>query len=148
MPDYATDDTCIFCKIVAGDIPCHKLHEDDLVLAFLDIGPLSRGHTLIIPKHHAVTIDQLPDASAAACMAIAPRLCRAIVEVTGATGWNILQNNGRIAGQAVDHVHFHIIPRQDDDGLGYRWPAGTLNQEDAKALVSEIATAFAHRASG
>ena len=132
------DPNCIFCKIAAGQIPCHKLYEDDQVLAFLDIGPLCEGHTLIIPKAHYVTIDQMPADLAAACMAVVPSLSRAIVAATGAEGWNVLQNNGQISGQAVDHVHVHIIPRRSGDGLGYRWPAGQLTDEDAKRLTEAV----------
>ena len=129
---------CIFCKIVAGQIPCYKLHEDQQALAFLDVGPLSRGHCLIIPKTHYATIDQMPIEQVQACTGLIPALSRAITAAVGVRDWNILQNNGRLAGQAVDHVHFHIIPRQADDGLGFRWPAGKLEGEDAKKLVEAI----------
>ena len=129
---------CIFCKIIAGQIPCHKLYEDDDVLAFLDIGPLSRGHCLIIPKEHYTTIDQMPAGLASACAAVLPRLSQAVVTATGAAGWNVLQNNGAIAGQEVSHVHFHIIPRSEGDGLGYRWPAGLLDSDTAEELVTAI----------
>lgn len=132
---------CIFCKIVAGEIPSHKVYEDDRVLGFLDVGPLSRGHTLVIPREHYETIDRMPDELAAACMAVVPRLSRAIVAATGAAGWNVLQNNHRVAGQAVNHVHVHIIPRSEGDGLGYRWPAGKLDEQEAKALREAIAAA-------
>lgn len=132
------DANCIFCKIIAGQIPCHKLYEDDRVLAFLDIGPLSQGHCLIIPKEHYTTIDQMPADLACACAAVLPKLSKAIITATGAAGWNVLQNNGAIAGQEVNHVHFHIIPRTDDDGLGYRWLAGTLDGDTAKQLIKAI----------
>jgi len=133
---------CIFCKIVAGDIPCHKLYEDDKVLAFLDVGPLSRGHCLVIPKAHHETLDELPDDLAAACASVLPRLSRAVKSATGVKDWNILQNNGRLSGQAVDHVHFHIIPRVADDGLGFRWPAGKLENQDAATLIKAITSAL------
>lgn len=133
-----SDADCIFCKIVAGQIPCHKLYENDCVLAFLDIGPLSRGHCLVIPKEHYTTIDQMPADLASACAAVLPKLSKAIVTATGAAGWNVLQNNGAIAGQEVNHVHFHIIPRADGDGLGYRWLAGTLDGDTAKQLIKTI----------
>ncbi len=132
------DSDCIFCKIVAGEIPCHKLYEDADVLAFLDIGPLSEGHCLIIPKKHYEMIDEMPDELAAACGRIVPRLSRAVRDVTGVVGWNVLQNNHQIAGQVVGHVHIHIIPRREGDGLGYRWPAGKLDDETAKRLKEEI----------
>ncbi len=129
---------CIFCKIVEGVIPCHKLYEDDTVLSFLDIGPLSRGHCLVIPKTHYPTLDEVPPAVAGACASVLPRLGRAVIETTGAPGWNVLQNNGVVAGQEVGHVHFHIIPRQDGDGLGYRWLADKLDTAVAAQLVEQI----------
>ena len=133
---------CIFCKIVAGDIPCHKVYEDDHVLAFLDIGPLSHGHTLIVPKTHHPTLDQVPDDVAAACGAIVPRLARAILRATGATAWNLLQNNGPDAGQEVEHVHFHIIPRESDDNLGFRWHTKSLDSDAALNLKVAISDAL------
>jgi histidine triad (HIT) family protein len=138
MPTHPTDPSCVFCKIAAGQIPCHRVYEDEHALAFLDIGPLSPGHTLVIPKAHYAMIDQMPEALVAACMTLVPRLSRAVLAATGATAWNVLQNNGQIAGQAVPHVHFHIIPRREGDGLGYRWPAGKLDPAEAKGLVDAI----------
>ena len=93
---------------------------------------------MIIPKEHYTTIDQMPADLASACAAILPKLSKAIITATGATGWNVLQNNGVIAGQEVGHVHFHIIPRAEGDGLGYRWLAGTLDGDIAKRLVTAI----------
>lgn len=135
---HPADPNCIFCKIVAGQIPCWKLHEDEQVLSFLDIGPLSRGHCLIIPKAHHVTLETVSEELAAACTRVAPRLGRAVRDVTGTAGWNLLQNNGTVAGQVVMHVHFHIIPRVEGDGLGFRWPAGKLDAEAAQRLQAEI----------
>jgi len=124
-------------KIIAGEIPCHRVYEDDKVLAFLDVSPLSRGHTLIIPKEPAVTIDQLSDDSAAAIGRVLPRISRAVLR---ATAFNILQNNGASAHQAVMHVHFHIIPKYaDGSGLGVGWPARQLNAEEGKQLAATIA---------
>lgn len=133
---------CIFCRIVAGEIPCHKVLETDRVLAFLDIGPLADGHTLVIPKAHAATLDELPEADATACMAVIPTLSRAIVEATGCPAWNLLQNNGPLAGQEVDHVHFHLIPRHADDGLGYRWLSSELDPTRAASLLEAIKSAL------
>lgn len=137
-----SDPNCIFCKIVAGDIPCHKLYEDENVLSFLDVAPLSRGHCLIIPKAHYATIDQLPAELSSACASVIPLISQAVIRATGAAGWNVLQNNGQISGQAVDHVHFHIIPREEGDELGFRWPAGSLDNEAAKNLVAHITAAI------
>src|SRR5262245_61708256 len=112
----------VFSKILRGEIPSHKVYEDDLVLAFLDVNPLSQGHILVIPKEPAVTLDQLSDESSAAIGRVLPRLCRALKQVTGVEAYNVLENNGTGAHQAVFHVHFHIIPKPDaDQGLGIRW---------------------------
>jgi histidine triad (HIT) family protein len=129
----------IFGRIIAGSIPCHKVYEDAQVLAFLDIAPLSRGHTLVIPKEPAATLDQLSDEAAAALGRVLPRICRAVMAVTGVTEYNVLENNGPGAHQVVPHVHFHIIPKPDSSaGLGIRWPAGQLGA-DAAQLANELA---------
>lgn len=128
----------VFSKILRGELPCHKVYEDDRVLAFLDIMPLSRGHLLVIPKEPAETVDQLSDESAAAIGRVLPRLARAVMKVSGATAYNILQNNGAAAHQAVFHVHFHIIPKHaDGSGLGIGWKASPL--VDGPALAQAIA---------
>jgi len=130
----------IFTKILNGEVPCHKVYEDDKVLAFLDIMPLSEGHTLIIPKEPAETIDRLSDDSAAAIGRVLPRIARAVLEETGAKHYNVLQNNGRPAHQAVLHVHFHIIPkREDGSGLGIGWDPGQLDQEKGADLAKRLA---------
>jgi histidine triad (HIT) family protein len=129
----------IFGKIIAGTIPCHKIYEDAQVLAFLDIAPLSRGHTLVIPKEPAATLDQLSDEAAAALGRVLPRICRAVIAVTGVREYNVLENNGVGAHQAVPHVHFHIIPKPDAAaGLGIRWPMGPLDG-DAAQLAQQLA---------
>jgi histidine triad (HIT) family protein len=130
----------IFAKIIAGSVPCHKVYEDDRVLAFLDIGPLSKGHTLVIPKEPAVTLDQLSDESAAAIGRVLPRICRAVLKATGAYAFNVLQNNQALAHQAVMHVHFHIIPKYDDGpGLGIGWKPGKLDGAEGAQLAEAIA---------
>jgi len=128
----------IFDKILAGEIPCHRVYEDDHVLAFLDIGPLSEGHTLVIPKERKAHLHELSDEAAAALGRVLPRLCRAVLRVTGATAYNILQNNGAAAHQAVFHVHFHIIPKVGTKGLGISWPAGSVDHGAAAALAQRI----------
>ncbi|MEZ4410452.1 MAG: HIT family protein [Polyangiales bacterium] len=134
----------IFGRILRGEVPCHKVYEDDRVLAFLDVGPLSRGHTLVIPKEPAETLDALSDESAAAIGRVLPRLCRAVMQVTGCAAYNVLQNNGPLAHQAVFHVHFHIIPKPDvERGLGVDWPAEKLDGEEGAALAKAIAAALA-----
>ncbi len=129
----------IFAKIIAGQIPCHKVYEDEHVLAFLDINPLSRGHTLVVPKEPAETLDRLSDEAAAALGRVLPRLCRAVLEVTGVSEYNVLENNGAGAHQAIRHVHFHIIPKPNTrEGLGIGWPAGSLESADGTALAHRI----------
>ncbi len=136
----------IFSKIIRGEIPCHKVHEDAHTLAFLDIGPLSEGHTLLIPKEEAATLDELSEESAAAIGRALPRLCRAVCEAVGAKAYNVLQNNGADAHQAVFHVHFHIIPRFPDrevgGGLGIQWRPGELDQTKAAQLAEKIGGAL------
>lgn len=129
----------IFAKILRGEIPSHKIYEDDHVLAFLDVMPIARGHTLVIPKEPAETLDKLSDEAAAAIGRVLPRISRAVLAATGATAFNVLQNNGPLAHQAVFHVHFHIIPKLDETtGLGIGWPAGKL--EEGAALAKAIAS--------
>jgi histidine triad (HIT) family protein len=133
----------IFSRILSGEIPCHKVYEDDLVLAFLDVGPLSEGHTLVIPREEAERLDELSDESAAAIGRVLPRISRAVLRATGATDFNILQNNGAVAHQAVFHVHFHIIPKfADGSGLGIGWPANSLDDEHGRQLAEKIAGAI------
>jgi histidine triad (HIT) family protein len=132
----------IFAKIIAGQIPCHKVYEDEKVLAFLDINPLTRGHTLVVPKEAAETLDRLSDESAAAVGRVLPRLCRAVIQATGVAEYNVLENNGAGAHQAVRHVHFHIIPKPNrGEGLGVGWPAQTLDHKEAADLVMRIRAA-------
>jgi histidine triad (HIT) family protein len=128
----------VFDKILRGELPAHRVYEDDAVLAFLDIHPLSPGHTLVIPKERKVHLHELSEASSAALGRVLPRICRAVLKATGASAYNILQNNGASAHQAVMHVHFHIIPRIDAQGLGIGWKPGALSNADAKSLLSRL----------
>lgn len=137
----------IFARILDGEIPCHSVYEDEHVLAFLDVGPLSRGHTLVIPRERKAHLHELSDDSAAAIGRVLPRLCRAVMKATGATDYNILQNNGTTAHQAVMHVHFHVIPKSGSDrggdggaGLDIEWRAGRL--EDGAELAQAIRAAL------
>ncbi|EEY21319.1 hit family protein [Verticillium alfalfae VaMs.102] len=127
--------SCIFCKIVKGEIPCFKLFESDKTLAYLDINPLSRGHALVIPKHHGAKLTDIPDDH---LMEILP-VVKKLVNATGAVDYNILQNNGRAAHQMVDHVHFHMIPKPNEtEGLGIRWPQQQTDMDKLKALFEEL----------
>ena len=132
----------IFDKILAGEIPCYRVYEDDHVLAFLDIGPLSPGHTLLIPKERRAHLHALSEESGAAIGRVLPRLCRAVMKATGATAYNVVQNNGVAAHQQVMHVHFHIIPRLGEQGLGMAWTPGTLEPAEADRLGERIRSAM------
>jgi len=135
----------IFDKILSGEIGCHRVYEDEHTLAFLDIAPLAPGHTLVIPKEAREYLHQLSDEAAAALGRALARVARAVLAATGAEHYNVLQNNGESAHQAVPHVHFHIIPRLGDQGLGIEWNGGTL--EDAEGLLQRMHTALAQNES-
>ena len=129
----------LFSRIIRGEIPCHRVYEDDHVLAFLDINPLSKGHTLVIPKEAVPTLDMMSDDSAAAVGRVLPRIARAVQKATGARAYNILQNNGAAAHQVILHVHFHIIPKFDDGGLDIDWDPKPADPDELKALREKIA---------
>ncbi len=126
---------CIFCKMIAGEIPVTTLYEDEHILAFLDIGPISDGHTLVIPRQHCENVDQCPPQVLAQTASRLGRIAQAVKEAMQADGYNVLCNNGRAAGQVVEHLHFHIIPRKQGDGVFNRWPA----YEYADGKIDEIA---------
>jgi histidine triad (HIT) family protein len=112
---------CIFCRIVAGEIPCHTIAEDELTLAFLDIHPLSRGHTLVIPRRHSATIlDATPD-DLAAVARMSRHVASGLDQALQPDGISVFQNNGTAAGQDVFHYHTHLVPRWDNDGIAGPW---------------------------
>ncbi len=131
-----SDGPTIFDRILDGEIPCHRLYEDEHVLAFLDVSPLSQGHALVIPKERKPFLHQLSDESGAAIGRALPRVARAVLAATGAEHYNVLQNNGAPAHQAVFHVHFHIIPKFEGRGLGIQWDASSL--QDGEILAASI----------
>lgn len=132
----------IFDKILAGEIPCHRVHEDEHTLAFLDIAPLAPGHTLVIPKQARAYLHELDDEFAAAIGRVLPRIARAVMAASGADAYNVLQNNGRGAHQAVFHVHFHVIPKLDGKGLGIGWVPGRLDSDEATRLLAAMHTSL------
>ncbi len=145
MAAEVPDPDCIFCKIIAGQIPSMTVLETKSVLAFMDIGPLAEAHLLVIPKRHHVRLDEMPEQEIRDIATLLPRLARVVVKVTEADGYNILQNNGQVAGQAVDHVHFHVIPRTQGDGLGYRWPSGSYEPGRAEEIHGRLLQALKAR---
>jgi len=137
-----SDPSCIFCKIIAGEIPCMRVFETDDLLSFLDIGPLAEGHLLVIPKQHYERLEDMPPAAVVVVTRHLPELGKTLMQVTGAAGYNILQNNGKASGQVVMHVHFHLIPRVAGDGLGYRWNATQYPKGRAEQLQQQILAAL------
>jgi histidine triad (HIT) family protein len=133
-----TDADCLFCRIVAGEIPAVRILEDEACLAFMDIGPLAGGHVLLIPKQHAATLDQMAPSTAGAMLRHLPSLTRAVQAATGCEGVNILQNNGPVAHQVVMHVHFHVIPRNAGDAFNFNWPAGTYAEGEIERIARGI----------
>ncbi len=134
-----SDPSCIFCKIIAGTIPCAKVYEDDTVLAFLDIGPLVRGHTLVIPKDHVATVMTAPADLMAAIGQRLPKISQAVLAATGASSCHVLLNNGPQALQSVAHLHYHILPRIPGDSFRIPWNVGNLDKQDAANLAATIA---------
>lgn len=136
MSDHAG---CVFCKIVRGELPAAKVLETEHALAVLDIGPLKPGHALLIPRAHHATLPELPDELAAATAALLPRLCRAVKAAARAEGLNVLVNVGPVAGQSVDHVHWHVIPRHAGDRVRWPWEPGRYEGDEMEAMRRAVA---------
>jgi diadenosine tetraphosphate (Ap4A) HIT family hydrolase len=149
-------DSCIFCKIIKGAIPSHKIIDTPMVYAFLDINPLSSGHVLIIPKFHAGRLHQIPDEYLSQILPNIKKVYNALKEASMDSNqtnakesnmeewgeelqYNILQNNGRMAHQEVDHVHFHLIPKRNNtEGLGIKWNTKTFTNEELANMALKI----------
>jgi histidine triad (HIT) family protein len=129
---------CIFCRIAKREIPCSKIYEDDRIFAFMDINPVAIGHLLVIPKAHSTEIASMSAGDLAALGVALGKLAPAVMKAVNAEGYNILNNRGAAAGQAVDHVHFHIIPRKTGDGRGYRWITLSCGEGEIAKVAAEI----------
>jgi histidine triad (HIT) family protein len=138
----ARDLGCIFCKIARGEVPSSRVLETDEALAFLDVNPVNPGHVLLIPKAHHATIADLPDALAASVAGLLPRLCRAVRSATEADGLNVVVNTGRVAGQTIDHVHWHVIPRFNGDAVHWPWPHVSYQGDELDQMRSAISQAL------
>jgi histidine triad (HIT) family protein len=124
--------------MVAGEIPVTKIYEDQVVLAFLDIGPVSDGHTLVIPKQHFERLHDCPaELLGRLCLCLG-RVAKAVVVGTNSEGYNVLCNNGRAAGQLVEHLHFHVIPRNSSDGVFDRWPSHKYGEGRIELIAANI----------
>lgn len=135
---------CIFCKIIAGDIPSAKVYEDEHVYAFLDISQTTKGHTLVIPKTHTKNIYDTPETIAKALFGRVPKIAKAIQKTYQADGMNILNNNEPVANQTVFHLHFHLIPRYegDADNFNFTWKNNTehYTPDDLQVIAQDIQT--------
>jgi histidine triad (HIT) family protein len=136
---------CVFCKILAGEIPSAKVYEDDKVMAFLDIAPFNLGHTLVVPKTHCHGLSDMPDDYRDALFAAAARLAPVVLRVTGATGFNLLLNNGQTAGQEVPHAHLHIIPRFADDQVLLSAPQKSYQGDEMSEMQEKIRQKLSQR---
>ena len=132
------DDNCIFCKIAAGEIPSATLYEDDDFRVILDIEPASKGHALILPKEHYANLYELDDELAAKAMVLAKKMITKLTDILGCDGYNVVQNNGTVAGQTVFHFHMHLIPRYQGDGVKLGWKQGTLTDEVKEEILTKI----------
>jgi len=133
----SADKDCLFCKIVKGEIPCSKVHEDNEFLAFLDIAPVNPGHTLIVPKMHCKNLLDFPKAEETDLVEFIKKVAGAVMKATKAEGFNLGMNNGRASGQLVDHAHFHIIPRFSDDGFRH-WPHSKYKEGEMEEVQKKI----------
>lgn len=132
------NDNCIFCKIAAGEIPSKTLYEDEQFRVILDLGPAAKGHALILPKEHYANIYEIPDEVAASAMKLAKKMAGVITKKLNCDGFNIVQNNGVVAGQTVFHFHMHLIPRYEDDGQTIGWNPGEPTQEELEEIKNLI----------
>ncbi len=124
--------------MVAGEIPVAKIYEDQVVLSFLDIGPVSDGHALVIPKQHFEELHDCPPELLGQVASRLGKIAKAAVAAVNSQGYNLLCNNGRAAGQLVEHLHFHIIPRNSGDGVFNRWPAYEYEQGRIDEIAARI----------
>ncbi len=132
------DNNCIFCKIAAGEIPSKTLYEDEQFRVILDLGPAAKGHALILPRDHYANIYEIPEETAGSAMKLAKKMAGIMTEKMHCDGFNIVQNNGEIAGQTVFHFHMHLIPRYKDDGQVIGWKAGSPSQEELEEIKNII----------
>ena len=129
---------CIFCKIVSGQIPSAKIYEDEIIVAFLDIGPISDGHTLVMPRQHFEKVHSCPPELLGQIWTRLGKIAGAVASAVDADGYNVLCNNGSAAGQVVDHLHFHIVPRKTGDGVFAQWPSYKYRPGQMEIIADKI----------
>jgi histidine triad (HIT) family protein len=134
----ASDPNCLFCKIVAGEVPSTRVHEDERTIAFMDINPATRGHLLVVPREHAPDLLEIPDEDLEACVRAARILARRLTERLDADGVNLLNSCGSVAWQTVFHFHMHVIPRYGGDPLQLPWHPAPGDREEIAAAAREL----------
>lgn len=132
------DNNCIFCKIANGEIPSKTLFEDEEFRVILDLGPAAKGHALILPKNHYANLYEIPEDTASKVMLLAKKMATQMTDRLGCDGFNLVQNNGEVAGQTVFHFHMHLIPRYKDDGQKIGWKPGEPSQDELEAIRAKI----------
>ena len=137
-----TDENCNFCKIIAGAIPCFKLHEDDATIAFMDVNPANPGHALAVVKEHWPNVFEIPAEQLAAVAQTAKRVAGAVQTALAPDGINLAQANGAGAGQSVPHLHFHILPRAEGDDLKLNWGHSPGDMDAVKAVYEKVLAAM------
>lgn len=140
--DTSPPGQCIFCRLVAGEIPCAKVYEDDLTIAFMDIGQVNPGHVLVATKRHAVTVLDITAEEAAAVMQTAQRVAQAVRATFDPPGLTLLQANGREGDQTVFHFHMHVVPRHADDGIALTWPRKEPPAEVLRGYAARLCEAL------
>lgn len=128
---------CIFCKIIAGEIPAYKVYEDDESIAFLDASPVNPGHTLVMPKKHFANFEEVPEDVLGAVLGTVKKVGKSLKDNLGILGYNVYENNDPVAGQLVHHLHFHVIPRHESDGLQL-WHGGKYELNQAEEVAAKI----------
>ncbi len=139
---HPTDGSCIFCKIVAGQVPCFKLSEDETTIAFMDINPVNPGHALAVAKGHWPTVDVIPAEVLAGVARTAQRIAKAVMKELKPPGVNLMQANGEGAGQSVPHLHIHIMPRRANDGLILNWEPKPGDMKEIEAVYQRLKAAL------
>lgn len=128
---------CLFCKIVAGEIPSYKIYEDDKVYAFLDNKPVNPGHTLVVPKEHYANMEEIPEDDLQALIVAVKKIGKQMKEKLDCPAYNVIQNNGEVAGQVIHHLHFHLVPRFEGDGLKL-FPHNEYKEGEAEEVQEKL----------
>ncbi len=128
---------CLFCQIINGKVPSYKVYEDDKVFAFLDIAPVNYGHTLVVPKKHFANLEEIDEEYLSAVILAVKKIGASIKKNLGVEAYNATVNNGELAGQVINHLHFHIIPRHKGDNLKL-WPQGKYKDGEAEEVLNKI----------